>query len=130
MSFADFVFHVFINCGDKATATKKPARKPKYINSGVGFKKELNRGKLDFEFLYNPKGDSAQDYFRQGEKFNPTHLNMPANCLDQGPHYHPVENLHMLLRVNILMVTWKEMLLEHILLVQLFFIEKVQHTDH
>lgn len=26
MSFVDFVFNVLINCGDKANATKKPAR--------------------------------------------------------------------------------------------------------
>ena len=63
--------------------------RPKYVNSGVGLRRELDRGTLDFEFSYNLGGDSAPDYFRQGQRFNPTHLNMPANCLDQGPHGHP-----------------------------------------
>ena len=68
---------------------RKIVGNPKYVNSGVGLRRELDRGKLDFEFLYDPKGDSTPNYFRSGQRFNPTHLNMPANCLDQGPHSHP-----------------------------------------
>ena len=57
----------------------------RFFNSGVGLRQELDKAKLVFEAA----GEGVGDFFKQGPKFNPTHLNLPANCLSQGPHGHP-----------------------------------------
>ena len=60
-------------------------RTENFINSGVGLARDLDASKIDFDTL----GDDFQDFFRQGPRIMPTMLNMPAKCLEQGPHCHP-----------------------------------------
>ena len=60
----------------------------KYINSGLWNHGELEKGKLDYRELFG-KVDQPINFFRQGPRINLDVLNMPANCLDQGPHCHP-----------------------------------------
>ncbi len=57
----------------------------RYFNSGIGLKRPLDKAQLDFDIA----GEGVAEYFSVGRKFMPTHLNMPANCLTQGPHCHP-----------------------------------------
>jgi len=56
-----------------------------FVNSGVGLSRALDPSKLDFEAV----GDGFEEFFRQGPRFSPTFLSMPASCLAQGPHCHP-----------------------------------------
>ncbi|RME56989.1 MAG: cupin domain-containing protein [Deltaproteobacteria bacterium] len=60
---------------------------PKFINSGVGLRSVLDRTRLSFETAFD--AGERTDFFRQGDRLNPTHLVMPPNCLSQGPHFHP-----------------------------------------
>lgn len=69
----------FIENLEAKTGTKR------FWNSGIGFNKELNVTALDFDAA----GEGVAGYFSLGAKFMPTHLNMPENCLTQGPHCHP-----------------------------------------
>ena len=57
----------------------------KYVNSGIGLYRELSREKLDYQMA----GEGVSEFLKQGRKFDVRKLNMPANCLDQGPHCHP-----------------------------------------
>ena len=73
--------------GELSLIDRTLAGVPKFINSGVGLRKLLDRTRLSFETAFDPGEEN--DFFRQGRRFNPTHLVMPPNCLDQGPHFHP-----------------------------------------
>jgi hypothetical protein len=60
----------------------------KYVNSGIWRARELDKSKLDFETLFD-KDEDPSTFFQQGRRFAPTLLNMPANCLEMSPHFHP-----------------------------------------
>ena len=57
----------------------------KYVNSGIGVKKPLDRTKLD----YNQVAAGFDGFFRPGPRIGVYHLYMPQNCLNMGPHMHP-----------------------------------------
>jgi len=78
----------------------------KYVNSGVGLRNPLDSGRLDFEAC----GDGITEFFSKGRRFTVTNLNIPANCLDQGPHCHPSGEFAYIIDGEILMVTCMEML--------------------
>ena len=71
--------------GSTALIAGEPKSEPKFINSGVGLGKELKDDELDFDTV----GEGFSDFFQQGPRINPTLLNMPPDCLTQGPHCHP-----------------------------------------
>ena len=56
-----------------------------FVNSGVGLSRVLDASKIDFDTA----GEGFSEFFRQGPRILPTMLNLPANCLEQGPHCHP-----------------------------------------
>ena len=72
----------YLHCSLDSQGSKEIFR---YLNSGIGLSGQLKKTQLAFE----QAGEGADSFFQMGKRFNPTKLNMPPNCLDQGPHCHP-----------------------------------------
>ncbi|MEK6839445.1 MAG: hypothetical protein AABX72_00755 [Nanoarchaeota archaeon] len=60
-------------------------QKLKFLNSGVGLNRDLKVITLDYENA----GQGVETFFQKGKKFDVYQLNIPTNCLNQGPHCHP-----------------------------------------
>jgi len=60
----------------------------RYLNSGRWMGSIADTSKLAFDSILEAR-ENPEDFLKQGRRFNPTWLNMPANCLSMGPHCHP-----------------------------------------